>query len=262
MRVDRIHVLVRESDPVPFGQRPGHFPDKAALLEVIDERTNAMATPTIKRKALDSPSGPRRAIPVLIGGGILAVALLAVVILSGDRNSDVASLDTAPEVAEAFIGAFLGGDGDLAVELIHPENGTFGDISDPVVQSEVRGFAAFFAAIGTEYEASCEELVGPTVQCSMSANNDLYRAVDEGPAFRPSFTVGVSDGKVLVSPSVPPPSLAVVDSHFRIWSRENYAADFDESCPGLGFDFVSPICADFIHDHLDEWADAWRAEKG
>lgn len=261
MTIERIQRLVRDSDPVPGGRRPDGFPDRAALLDVIDERTN-MSTPTISHRPPEAGTGVRKLIPVLVGATILVVALAAVLILSGDDAPDVASLDTSPEVAEAVIGAFLGGNGDLAVALIHPDNTTFGDISDPAVQAEVRGFAEYFAAIGTEYEVRCEELAEPVVKCAMSANNDLYRAVDQGPASRPSFTVGIRDGKMMVSPSVPPPAIPEIDSHFRLWSFLNYQADFAQSCAGFGFEFMGPACANFIHDHVDEWAAAWKADQG
>lgn len=269
MRPTRVLDLVKRSNPVAaHARRPEWFPSPAALLDIIDERSGTVT----KQKTSVRPQGsvqptprePRRLRPAMAATAVVVIAIVVVAALVNRSDGRDATQPSGPtEVAEAWIEAFLGGDPNQAVALIHPENAVLGNLADPEVESSVRSFVGYLSTIGTEAIAECSELVaGGTVVCDTTLTNAIYNAAGAGPADVEGVTLNIKDGQVFAGPGEPPPALSAVDSHYSQWAKANHPDEFATACPPGPVTNRTPACGEFLMEHLDEWAAAWKAEQG
>lgn len=105
MKDDAIHQLVKDANPVgPGASPPDSFPSRSDLLGMIQERTrNMQNTDTTTIPAIPPPpppSGTSWLRPVLVGLGIVALAMLVVLVVAGGGSNEPDVVDQTTITAD------------------------------------------------------------------------------------------------------------------------------------------------------------------
>ena len=238
---------LERANPVPDADRlltaPGAMDgfilavqERSGIVQTTEDRA-PIEVPTIE-EAVQPPARPawsRRLIPVLGAAAAAIVAVvLAVVIMSGDGESDDVTGPIGPEsssleVVEAFIAAQLATDRDAMEALVADP----ADLGPGINLDTVDRVARYVAATGAEWTGSCEELSGFFVLCTTT----WYSGLVPGQLLSVEETLHrVEDGLIV---SIGPGPTTSVESNFvdsdranlndyRSWMEETDREAFDE----------------------------------
>jgi hypothetical protein len=178
--------------------------------------------------------------------GVLAAATLAI------GESGRLDLVNLPErrLIESHLEAWYGGDFDAADALRAPQQLRTGP-SEERSRAEVE-YQAMLEA--TTELLDCVPLPPSTIRCDVAYSNILNEAVDKAPAVV-SQQFGIEEGRILFvgGPYLEDEQLT---ASYQRFSNLLFPDDYQAACVKEP-NFQRPVCAEFKHAHLEDWA-SWH----
>jgi hypothetical protein len=183
--------------------------------------------------------------------GVLAAATLAI---GESGRLDLANLSER-RLIESHLEAWYGGDFDAADALRAPQRLRTGP-SEERSRAEVE-YQAMLEA--TTELLDCVPLPPSTIRCDVAYSNILNEAVDKAPAVV-SQQFGIEEGRILfvAGPYLEDEQLT---ASYKWFSNLLFPDDYQAACVEEP-NFQRPVCAEFKHAHLEDWASWHMIEEG
>ncbi len=203
---------------------------------------------------------PERRRPRLVAAIILAAAavVVAIAVVAVSRRDDAKPADRpVGAIAEAFMEAWVRGDGDAVAASISPDG--FVDAWTPETLPALHDW---YRAVGWQYQDDgCEVMSPERVLCNYSAQNDLTRAFGSGP-LAGSFVLDI-DGGGTVESAIGDFNIAAykdIWDGFINWVREHHPDDFDRMyTTAASYARVDPISIGLWERHTGEFVESGGA---